>query len=104
MQEALEAQLAEIWAAHALEVAALVQQLEEAHRLADFSSRELAGVVQQLAAVRCWLVLQAAWLAAWKHPALLAGAAGSVAGSMGSTLCRWRWRHRCHRLLTAWLL
>ncbi len=51
MQAALEAQLAEAHSAHAAEVATLAQQLEEAHRLADFSSRELAGVVQQLAAV-----------------------------------------------------
>ncbi len=52
MQDALEAQLAEAQAAHTSEVTALAQQLEDAHRLADYSSRELAGVVQQLAAVR----------------------------------------------------
>lgn len=61
MQDALEAQLSEARAAHAAEVAALGKQLEEAHALADYSSRELAGVVQASGCkvVRCAAVCQA---------------------------------------------
>ncbi|GAB4816179.1 hypothetical protein N2152v2_003225 [Parachlorella kessleri] len=49
-KETLEAELAEVRTVHAAELATLGQQVEEAHRLADYSSRELSDVVQRLAA------------------------------------------------------